>query len=151
MAATVRLGVPRWFGWVGSDGWSARALVSDGNEEAVEGTISVQPQANPVRGFAEYFLNLTVENNRRNPWFVGNYPLIYVDQMLRRPSETLRRAANAISAPQSSGRITSNAATPVQRARRTTASTHAPAADASGSAPTMLSSRSSCSSSPTRC
>ncbi|KAM8713410.1 hypothetical protein ACLKA7_013687 [Drosophila subpalustris] len=36
----------------------------------VEGTLSVQPQANPVHGFEEYFLNLTVENNQRNPWFV---------------------------------------------------------------------------------
>lgn len=37
----------------------------------VEGTLSVQPQANPVKGFEEYFLGLTVENNARNPWFVG--------------------------------------------------------------------------------
>lgn len=37
----------------------------------VEGTLSVQPQANPVVGFEEHFLGLTVENNRRNPWFVG--------------------------------------------------------------------------------
>lgn len=72
MAAAGRLGATSWFGWVGSDGWSERALVSAGNEAAVEGTISVQPQANPVRGFREYFVNLTVENNRRNPWFVGN-------------------------------------------------------------------------------
>ncbi|XP_037868564.1 metabotropic glutamate receptor 2 [Bombyx mori] len=70
MAAVARAGATGAFSWVGSDGWSARALVSDGNEEAVEGTISVQPQANPVRGFKEYFLNLTVENNPRNPWFV---------------------------------------------------------------------------------
>jgi len=48
--------------------------VSDGNEPEVEGTLSVQPQAHPVRGFSEYFLNLTVENNRRNPWFVGKFP-----------------------------------------------------------------------------
>jgi len=39
--------------------------------QQVEGTLSVQPQANPVRGFEEYFLGLTVENNQRNPWFVG--------------------------------------------------------------------------------
>ncbi|KAJ8731689.1 hypothetical protein PYW07_004853 [Mythimna separata] len=70
MAAVGRMRATDAFGWVGSDGWSARALVSDGNEAAVEGTISVQPQANPVRGFREYFLNLTVENNPRNPWFV---------------------------------------------------------------------------------
>jgi metabotropic X receptor len=63
------------FSWIGSDGWSARNLVSDGNEAEVEGTLSVQPQANPVRGFEEYFLNLTVETNRRNPWFVGKYSL----------------------------------------------------------------------------
>jgi hypothetical protein len=61
------------FSWIGSDGWSARNLVSDGNEPEVEGTLSVQPQANLVRGFEEYFLNLTVESNRRNPWFVGEY------------------------------------------------------------------------------
>ncbi|CRL08038.1 CLUMA_CG021023, isoform A [Clunio marinus] len=58
------------FSWIGSDGWSARNLVSDGNEPEVEGTLSVQPQANSVRGFEDYFLDLTVENNERNPWFV---------------------------------------------------------------------------------
>lgn len=72
MAAVTRLNATRTFGWVGSDGWSSRALVSEGRESAVEGTISVQPRANPVRGFTQYFLNLTVENNPRNPWFVGN-------------------------------------------------------------------------------
>nr|XP_018899855.1 PREDICTED: metabotropic glutamate receptor 2-like isoform X1 [Bemisia tabaci]XP_018899864.1 PREDICTED: metabotropic glutamate receptor 2-like isoform X1 [Bemisia tabaci] len=70
MKAVRRLNVTGWFSWVGSDGWSARALVSNGNEKEVEGTLSVQPQANPVKGFEEYFLNLTVENNKRNPWFV---------------------------------------------------------------------------------
>ena len=58
------------FSWIGSDGWSGRNLVSDGNEKEVEGTISVQPQSNTVLGFEEYFLDLTVENNLRNPWFV---------------------------------------------------------------------------------
>jgi hypothetical protein len=45
-------------------------LVS-GQEAEVEGTLSVQPQAHPVEGFEEYFLNLTVRTNTRNPWFVG--------------------------------------------------------------------------------
>lgn len=74
MAAVTRADAAGALGWVGSDGWSARALVSAGHEAAVEGTISVQPQANPVRGFTDYFLNLTVENNPRNPWFVGKPP-----------------------------------------------------------------------------
>lgn len=71
MRAVRRMNATGIFSWIGSDGWSARNLVSDGNEREVEGTLSVQPQANVVRGFKEYFLNLTVENNRRNPWFVG--------------------------------------------------------------------------------
>ncbi|XP_067211682.1 uncharacterized protein [Linepithema humile] len=70
MRAVRRCNATGAFSWIGSDGWSARGLVSDGNEPEVEGTLSVQPQANPVKGFEEYFLNLTVENNRRNPWFV---------------------------------------------------------------------------------
>ncbi|XP_045498210.1 metabotropic glutamate receptor 3-like [Colias croceus] len=70
MRAVERANATHSFSWVGSDGWSARALVSDGNERAVEGTISVQPQANDVMGFTEYFLGLNVKNNRRNPWFV---------------------------------------------------------------------------------
>ncbi|ODN00905.1 Metabotropic glutamate receptor 8 [Orchesella cincta] len=58
------------FAWIGSDGWSARTLVSDGNEKEVEGTLSVQPKANAVKGFDEYFLNLNVRSNIRNPWFI---------------------------------------------------------------------------------
>lgn len=58
------------FSWIGSDGWSARSLVFEGNEDQVEGTLSVQPRANPVKGFEKYFLGLTVENNARNPWFI---------------------------------------------------------------------------------
>lgn len=57
------------FTWIGSDGWSARSLVFDGNEDQVEGTISVQPHAHPVTGFDQYFQRLTVHNNPRNPWF----------------------------------------------------------------------------------
>ncbi|CAH1408430.1 unnamed protein product [Nezara viridula] len=71
MRAVRRMNASKIFSWIGSDGWSARDLVSIGNEEEVEGTLSVQPQANPVKGFEEYFLSLTVENNKRNPWFVG--------------------------------------------------------------------------------
>ena len=53
--------------------FSVTFLFSSGNEAEVEGTLSVQPQANPVIGFEEYFLNLTVHTNQRNPWFTGKY------------------------------------------------------------------------------
>jgi metabotropic X receptor len=75
MRAVRRANATENFSWIGSDGWSARNLVSDGNEVEVEGTLSVQPQANPVKGFEEYFLGLTVENNKRNPWFTGKRTL----------------------------------------------------------------------------
>ncbi|KAH8410875.1 hypothetical protein KR222_005608 [Zaprionus bogoriensis] len=70
MRAVRRANATGAFSWIGSDGWSARNLVSDDYEPEASGTLSVQPQANPVHGFEEYFLNLTVENNQRNPWFV---------------------------------------------------------------------------------
>ncbi|XP_046678588.1 metabotropic glutamate receptor isoform X1 [Homalodisca vitripennis] len=70
MRAVRRCNATGSFSWIGSDGWSARSLVSEGSEPEVEGTLSVQPQSNPVRGFDQYFMNLTVENNHRNPWFV---------------------------------------------------------------------------------
>ena len=38
----------------------------------VEGAVTVQPYAEPIKGFEDYFLNLTPEMNARNPWF-GEY------------------------------------------------------------------------------
>ncbi|CAG9859138.1 unnamed protein product [Phyllotreta striolata] len=70
MKAVRRCNATGYFSWIGSDGWSARSLVSEGNEAEVEGTLSVQPQAGEVAGFKEYFLGLNVENNTRNPWFI---------------------------------------------------------------------------------
>ncbi|XP_064459778.1 metabotropic glutamate receptor 2-like isoform X2 [Ornithodoros turicata] len=69
MRAVRRNNATGHFAWIGSDGWSARSLVFNGNEAQVEGTLSVQPRARPVPGFQEYFLSLTVANNDRNPWF----------------------------------------------------------------------------------
>jgi metabotropic X receptor len=84
MRAVARSNATGHFAWIGSDGWSARGLVTQvrctvhgalplpqGQESVVEGTISLQPQAHPVRGFEEYFLGLTPAGNPRNPWFVG--------------------------------------------------------------------------------
>ncbi|XP_054721404.1 metabotropic glutamate receptor 6-like [Uloborus diversus] len=69
MRAVRRNNATGTFTWIGSDGWSARSLVFEGNEDQVEGTLSVQPQAHPVDGFDDYFKRLTVQNNQRNPWF----------------------------------------------------------------------------------
>ncbi|CAG2111031.1 unnamed protein product, partial [Medioppia subpectinata] len=70
MKAIKRNNATGLFTWIGSDGWSARSLVFAGNELQVEGTLSVQPAANPVPGFDDYFLSLTPKTNWRNPWFI---------------------------------------------------------------------------------
>lgn len=70
MSAIARGNATGMFSWIGSDGWSARSLVSDGHEAQVEGTISVQPMAHPIPDFESYFLNLTAQGNKRNPWFI---------------------------------------------------------------------------------
>ena len=77
MRAVGRLNATGSFLWIGSDGWSARSLVSDGNEMQVEGTLSIQPKANPVIGFEKYFLGLTPKNNKRNPWFIEYWESIF--------------------------------------------------------------------------
>ncbi|XP_061197748.1 metabotropic glutamate receptor-like [Saccostrea echinata] len=70
MHAVRRKNASRWFSWIGSDGWGGRSLAVDGNEVEVEGAVTVQPLAFEVKGFKDYFLNLTPRNNKRNPWFV---------------------------------------------------------------------------------
>lgn len=69
MKAVKRQNATDKFSWIGSDGWSARLLVSEGNEEVVEGTISVQPEAKSVHGFEEFFLKQTPQ--KENPYFAG--------------------------------------------------------------------------------
>ncbi|XP_060584648.1 metabotropic glutamate receptor 8-like [Ruditapes philippinarum] len=70
MKAVRRKKATGMFSWIGSDGWGGRGLAYLGKEEQVEGAITVQPLAFEVKGFKEYFLNLTPFNNMRNPWFV---------------------------------------------------------------------------------
>uniref|UniRef100_A0A8W8JRJ7 G-protein coupled receptors family 3 profile domain-containing protein n=1 Tax=Magallana gigas TaxID=29159 RepID=A0A8W8JRJ7_MAGGI len=70
MQAVRRNNASRWFSWIGSDGWGGRSLAVDGNEIEVEGSVTVQPLAFEVKGFRDYFLRLTPQNNKRNPWFV---------------------------------------------------------------------------------
>lgn len=75
MKAVKRQNATDKFSWIGSDGWSARILVSEGNEEVVEGTISVQPEAKSVYGFDEHFLKQTPQ--KENPYFAGTLATFY--------------------------------------------------------------------------
>ncbi|XP_070208066.1 metabotropic glutamate receptor 3-like [Littorina saxatilis] len=70
MKAVGRRGKEGTFAWIGSDGWGGRGLAFKGKEEAVEGAITVQPLAEEVQGFRDYFLSLRPATNTRNPWFI---------------------------------------------------------------------------------
>ncbi|XP_047738717.1 metabotropic glutamate receptor, partial [Hyalella azteca] len=61
------------------------------NEAVVEGTLSVQPQANAVRNFKEYFTNLTVETNTRNPWFYEYWEDHFKCKYINKPYTILGR------------------------------------------------------------
>nr|XP_006820149.1 PREDICTED: metabotropic glutamate receptor 8-like [Saccoglossus kowalevskii] len=70
MGAAKKMKGPGHFVWVGSDGWSNRQLPAEqGKESILEGAITVQPLAEPIQGFDDYFLGLDPNDNERNPWF----------------------------------------------------------------------------------
>lgn len=68
MDAVKNLGYFNHFQWIGSDGWSSRAVVTKNKERVVEGTLSLQPRAGDVKGFDHYFRSLRPPNSR-NPWY----------------------------------------------------------------------------------
>ena len=72
MSAAKRRNAVHRFIWIGSEAWCCRDYVVDGHEEVVEGAITVTPLIRRIDGFAEYFTNLTPDNNKLNPWF-GEY------------------------------------------------------------------------------
>ncbi|GFO15678.1 metabotropic glutamate receptor [Plakobranchus ocellatus] len=52
-----------------SDSWGAKVHPVYRQEADAEGTVTILPKRHVIPGFDEYFLNLTPENNTRNPWF----------------------------------------------------------------------------------
>ncbi|XP_038075805.1 metabotropic glutamate receptor 2-like [Patiria miniata] len=57
------------FIWIGSDSWSGRQLSTFGNEDLVEGAITIQPMSAPIPAFDDYFTSLNPLTYDRDPWF----------------------------------------------------------------------------------
>ena len=57
------------FTWIGSDGWSNRVDVTDGNEEVADGSLTVNHQDINVPRFEAHFKNMRPKGNEFNPWF----------------------------------------------------------------------------------
>ncbi|XP_017764397.1 PREDICTED: metabotropic glutamate receptor 6-like [Eufriesea mexicana] len=69
LEAARRVGVGTRFVWLGSDSWPDRRDGESGETAVLEGALAVQPLYAPLSGFDEYFTGLTLEHERRDPWF----------------------------------------------------------------------------------
>lgn len=69
LAAAKRANRSEDFVWVASDGWGKQEKLVEGLEEVAEGAITIELESRFIPDFDEYMKNLTVETNRRNPWF----------------------------------------------------------------------------------
>ncbi|KAL8605714.1 hypothetical protein ACOMHN_059783 [Nucella lapillus] len=67
--ALVRLNRTQDLKLLASDSWGAKIHPVYGQEEAAVGTITMLVKRKDIKEFDDYFLNLTLNNNQRNPWF----------------------------------------------------------------------------------
>ena len=59
----------RRFTWIASDSWARSNSVASKYRNIVAGLIGFVPFTRHLDGFHDYFSNLTLLNNNRNPWF----------------------------------------------------------------------------------
>ncbi|XP_026142179.1 metabotropic glutamate receptor 1-like isoform X1 [Carassius auratus] len=69
LMAMRRLGVAGEFLLIGSDGWADRDEVVEGYEQEAVGGITMKLQTEEVTSFDDYYLQLQLNTNNRNPWF----------------------------------------------------------------------------------
>ncbi|XP_067095484.1 metabotropic glutamate receptor 7-like [Osmerus mordax] len=67
--ATKRANQVGHFLWIGSDSWGAKSSPIHQLEDVAVGAVTILPKRSSIKGFDEYFMALTLENNRRNVWF----------------------------------------------------------------------------------
>ena len=57
------------FTWIASDGWAKLTDVTHPYNESAAGMYGIAPLTDHVSQFQDYFSQLTIDNNKRNPWF----------------------------------------------------------------------------------
>ena len=57
------------FTWIASDAWARSTELAYKFSETAAGLYGIAPLTNHVSQFQEYFSQLTIDSNRRNPWF----------------------------------------------------------------------------------
>ena len=66
------------FTWIASDAWARVTDVTHPYNETAAGLYGIAPLTNHVSMFHDYISELTIENNKRNPWF-SQYFAVYGD------------------------------------------------------------------------
>lgn len=67
--AATRKNISGKFTWIAADGWGTQQSPVKHNELAAEGALTIILQATHIPEFDEYFLKLSPQHNKRNPWF----------------------------------------------------------------------------------
>ncbi|KAL3319591.1 Metabotropic glutamate receptor 2 [Cichlidogyrus casuarinus] len=55
--------------WVASDGWGQENGPVEHNSVAARGALTIEINSKSIKEFENYYGNLTLNNNKRNPWF----------------------------------------------------------------------------------
>lgn len=59
--------------WIGSDGWTEEVSLLQSYSSVLVGMFGTAPSTRRIDAYADYLSQLTVESNRRNPWFSELY------------------------------------------------------------------------------
>ena len=73
LSIIARSSAARRFTWIASDAWARSINVVHQFNETAAGLFGFAPLTNHVEDFHDYFSNLTIQSNVRNPWFPEFY------------------------------------------------------------------------------
>ena len=65
------------FTWIASDGWAKLTYVTHPYNESTAGMYGIAPLTDHVSQFHDYFQQLTIDSNKRNPWFSEYFAVFY--------------------------------------------------------------------------
>ena len=74
---SLKQGINRQFLWIASDAWARSISVVSKFSESLVGLFGMAPLTTTDNGFHSYFSQLTLDSNKRNPWFEEFYQAVF--------------------------------------------------------------------------
>ena len=74
---SLKQGINRKFLWIASDAWARSTSVVSKFSESLVGLFGMAPLTTIDNGFHSYFSQLTLDSNKRNPWFEEFYQAVF--------------------------------------------------------------------------